>query len=364
MLIAILIIQGKRKIYCTILSFIFISLLDAIIGVFFLLGSGVDIEVWLQTNAPSHLVTLFTVSVLFIFLLIKQRWSGKVQPILQQIPQWMYVAGIVGIYALGFVVIGGQYISLTQFEGKQSVLLLFSMSSIAILIVVVLLGFVVVFYHKRKIEGLLKENIKLTEQRNQYDLLKQEKEKEIKKMLHDMKHHVQILHLFTAKKDYEALEKYLTELQPRVYALNMGLETGHRMTNVIANHFMQKCQEENIKFRWIGVVPVHFTLSDLDMSTIFFNLLSNAYEACIRMKQKNKREIIVEIKSLHSHTMFIVSNAMEGKVQIKNGYLQTSKKNKENHGFGHLNIQEIVEKNHGNLKYQIQENNFLVELFF
>lgn len=57
-------------------------------------------------------------------------------------------------------------------------------------------------------------------------------------------------------------------------------------------------------------------------------------------------------------------NTYQGNITMQNGRPQTSKENKESHGYGTLSMQMIAEKYNGTLTFSTSENTFIVNILF
>ena len=81
-----------------------------------------------------------------------------------------------------------------------------------------------------------------------------------------------------------------------------------------------------------------------DITTLMGNILENAVEAAVKADAPRIRVELIE----HKKEIFIVvSNSAVKRINTKTDFFLTSKKDKENHGFGLKNIVAIVEKYHG-----------------
>ena len=96
----------------------------------------------------------------------------------------------------------------------------------------------------------------------------------------------------------------------------------------------------------------------MDLCTIVSNLLKNAVEAV-----DSGGEIVVHIIRKEKYAQIEISNSCKNTLQVDNtGKIETSKLDKENHGYGISNVKKAVQKNHGEFQYDIEEHRFCVEL--
>ena len=98
----------------------------------------------------------------------------------------------------------------------------------------------------------------------------------------------------------------------------------------------------------------------MDISTILTNLLDNAVSALKNIKRDKK----LNIKIVYRKGMLIISidNTYDGVVLYENGEIVTTKKDKNVHGKGLINIRKTAEKYNGLLKLSHNENVFTSEV--
>ena len=351
---------GKWRLFFAFFSFTCIALVET--SLIFIVGTFLHMD--FQEIVRSHSLSLYSnmsiVLILFI-IWIKKRFHISVASAVRSF-QWEFVGiGLLSILSICIYMATMQYIDVGDFDGIRKVLFIFGVNVVGISFVLMLVTLWLHVYAKKKIAFLLSENQKLEKQRNEYDQLKQANEKEVKKVLHDVKKHLYVLQSFSEKKDYEGLDNYLKEIQPVVYALDMDFFTGHKITDIVANEMRQKCEKEKIDFRWEGIFPAKCVISNLELCVIFSNLLDNAFEACNRMEDTVNKWINVQIKRTENHLLVSIRNSTNHIRFTHEITLQTSKTDNENHGFGFINVQEAIQKYNGQLHYSIEDDVFSVE---
>ena len=102
-------------------------------------------------------------------------------------------------------------------------------------------------------------------------------------------------------------------------------------------------------------------MSDLDVYSLFGNILDNAIEATLHLA-KEKRLIGLNVRSVNNLLYIHAENCFEGKLQFKNGSLMTTKKNINEHGFGILSIKRIAEKYGGETTIYSEDGIFNIDL--
>ena len=87
----------------------------------------------------------------------------------------------------------------------------------------------------------------------------------------------------------------------------------------------------------------------VDLSVLLANFFDNAIEA--EKKLKGEKEIIFDMRAYKGYLIITIKNLVEKKVLDENGLLQTTKEDKQKHGFGMSSMKEIVEKYEGYLSF-------------
>lgn len=107
-------------------------------------------------------------------------------------------------------------------------------------------------------------------------------------------------------------------------------------------------------------IPKELPFEKTDICALFSNALDNAGEACRRLPEA-EREVSVKSRAQKGLFCLEVTNPVAG--EQKNLRLQTSKADKENHGFGLRSMKEVVERNHGAMEIRAEGERFEVFLY-
>ncbi len=198
----------------------------------------------------------------------------------------------------------------------------------------------------------------LEEQIKHYEYLKN-KEKETKKFRHDIMGHLYFLDKLKKEGKNQEFEVYLHDIIGKVEHLGNSMDVGNDIVNAILSKALAEANEKNIKMRVSGYFPNECNISAYHLCTIFFNLLNNAIEAADKAERKeiwivcqgNSKEVVIEIGNY-----FCKENEV-----CKKG-LQTTKEDKEYHGWGLKNVEDSVEACRGVMDIDIKEDRFIVSV--
>ena len=212
----------------------------------------------------------------------------------------------------------------------------------------------------RKIYDLRNENQitnqLLAEKESQYKFAKANMER-LHIIAHDLKHESAIL-----RQGGEEAKKILDNLDKGIENYDSILLTENQTLNVILNEKWLYCQKHAIRLSTI-VDPTAFSrLSTIELYSLFGNLLDNSVEAVMKIKDKSKRAISLNVSHSHGISSIDIRNYFTGFIQIEEGLPQTTKKDSNNHGFGTKSIETIVNKYGGDYSCYIENDVFVVKI--
>ncbi len=180
---------------------------------------------------------------------------------------------------------------------------------------------------------------------------------------HDYHNHIQTMKAHLAMGKLEELENYLNELDMDLTTVDTVIKTGNVMVDAILNSKISVAASKGITVEAKAMVPKELdtSLSEIDICLIIGNLMDNAIEACVKIQQEGQRFIRVYMDILKGQLYIYIMNAT-GDNPKKTGGAYISTKNKENHGFGLMRIDRVVDKYHGYLERQHEEGVFATEI--
>ncbi|WFR60119.1 GHKL domain-containing protein [Anaerocolumna sp. AGMB13025] len=237
---------------------------------------------------------------------------------------------------------------------------------ILILLCLILIN-VLCYYIFVKISAKNKERLKyslmelrLKEQEKNLIGMKQSYE-EIRKLRHDMKNYIECaVTLLHNGKESEA-ENYLSTLMESKISFGTQIVlTKSDAVNAVINSKLAVCKKNNIALHYEITGSIEL-LPELDLSILLANLLDNAIEAS--MKLKEERKISLNIYNERGYIVILISNYIKESVLNKNPHLHTTKKDKLQHGVGSLSIKDIVNKHNGMINIYEKNQYFTVDIW-
>ena len=176
---------------------------------------------------------------------------------------------------------------------------------------------------------------------------------------HDLKHFVRVATERIAMDNEE-----LKELQKTIEDYETIANTGSQTLDYIITEKRFLCQKEGISFTFSVDGKALSFLSQGDLISLFGNLLSNAVEAEMKLKDKDKAYIFLAVSSHSGMTSIHLENYFPEAVVFENGLPITTKKDTRFHGYGGKSIRYIVKKYGGTYANDHEEGIFEVNILF
>lgn len=210
---------------------------------------------------------------------------------------------------------------------------------------------VYIIYEKSEKSSQKLTELELINQKNNIDMhyltLLEKKNEQMNIMVHDYKNHLISINDMCFSPD---VKKYINSMFNDINKYSHIAKTKNKLLDVILNKYTDMCAASNIQFE-INVSTDNLNYIDNhDLSSLFNNILDNAYEAASNSAQKF---IYLEIsRVIDSYHKIIVKNSSDNMPKTHNDKLISTKEHKESHGFGTKSIQKVVNKYHGELQWE------------
>jgi sensor histidine kinase regulating citrate/malate metabolism len=201
--------------------------------------------------------------------------------------------------------------------------------------------------------GILFKNEILNEKLKNYSNIL-EYNKNFNKFKHDINKHLScIKNLYSSNiQNHSSADSYIDSLCNSLNKLDIDFDTGNNVLDVILTDKKRTCDKKNITFNPFLMYNIYNFLDDLDICSIFANILDNAIEACDKIDSTDssspKKTIFLETKLRFNCLIIRCSNSRINKVRYKTkNILFTDKYNSEHHGYGLESISYSVNKYNG-----------------
>ena len=211
----------------------------------------------------------------------------------------------------------------------------------------------------------LEQEMKITQVQNElqyrhYEELEQ-KYRESRKVLHDMKNHLQAVEQLYEGENKEAGDNYVRNLYHMINILGEKYYSSNRMLNIILNEKLSQAQKLGIKVSAeVGDADLS-DIQDIDITTIFANLLDNALEAAVSAADP-WMELNIDI--VQDFRVIRIRNSRGVKPDSP---AQDSNELPLHTSLGHMglgldNVRQTLEKYHGSLEQTETEKEYCINI--
>ncbi len=192
---------------------------------------------------------------------------------------------------------------------------------------------------------------------NQYVQYKQSREsiELINYKYHDLKHQIAFLR---SEEDPAKREAFLNRMEDEIRQYEAQNKTGNKVLDTVLTTKSLYCAKHGITFTCVADGTLLDFMDVMDICSIFGNALDNAIECELKIADKEKRLIHVTVTKQKQFLILRFENYYEEALQYQEGKLVTTKKDKENHGYGLKSIRYTVNKYDGAVSFDTNENWF------
>lgn len=360
--ICALAVEGKRKWVFALIAFLGISCVDTLFSTIAIRTFSVNEEAIYSASVGRVVINVISLVLLMIIAVLlqklyyrKQNTGKKVKSEVQRSNRFYLGLLAIGLLAATWFIMP---ISRLTFEWdritERVIIIMVFVFAIAFLVI----GLLLIFYHRSSnhYQELAKMNQNLLEAKERYYQMMLEKEEETRRFRHDVSSHVTCVKQLLREENVQGARAYLEELGGTLEELRLKHQTGNTLVNAIVNDMCTKYPK--VTLNWEGFLPTETTLSDMDLCTIFSNLLENAFYAASQCTMESA--VDVTVKAVAGALSIIIENDRTGVVEEETGRLLTQKEDKRNHGFGTRNVKDCVAKNDGTVYFEYTETKFRV----
>ena len=342
----------KKEIGFIVLSYVWISIVDMIVGIIYVNIFDIDAEQLMNDFMMVPIVNSCSIVMLIIiyFIRVNKRKKSMEHKLDKNYPI-IIIGGIVLSLYLTYVLL----INMGEFYVEYQKGLAVSAIIISLIYLIIC---VIIMKNQRKNIVLKMENEmnqKLLKVQSEYYDMRLKKETETKRFRHDIKGHIMCIQMLYEQKKYDELGEYLKQMQEYTGDLSYSIVTGNSYIDMILSDLAEEFPDVEIK--WDGKLPA-LSMESMDVCTLFYNLLKNAFEAAGGVADKS---VNFSIKTQKTNMMINVFNRYDTiKEDGKAGYAST--KSEKGHGYGLGNIKRCVDKYSGSYTVTTCDNVFCTEI--
>lgn len=205
--------------------------------------------------------------------------------------------------------------------------------------------------------GLMRKQSKM--QYQYYEMVEQQYQSS-RKMIHDMRNHLQAIEALE-RQDAAQGKEYMKDMHKMLDSFSIVNYTDSRMLNIILNDKAKTAQSKGIEMN-IKIGPVSLKhIRDMDITTIFANLLDNALEAAEQSEGNGFIRLRMDV--FHNFVVMKLQNSMKqdiGTADLKQK--REGKDEKEHMGIGLENVRHTLEKYGGGILTEMTGDVFAVNI--
>ena len=163
---------------------------------------------------------------------------------------------------------------------------------------------------------------------------------------HDLKHQINLLR---SQADAGKSRDYLDKMEHEIKVYETQNKTGNRILDAVLTNKSMVCQKREIELKVIIEGQSLSFMDDMDISALFGNMLDNAIESVVKIKEREKRLIALHVIQDRQFIRIRTENYCEEDIQFQDGLPITTKADKRFHGYGMKSMKKIVEKYGGSV---------------
>lgn len=360
--IAVLFLYAWRICHTSVGSAVFISVLIyflmGVVNIFVISLLAVILEVdylpvMEDENRSFLLVIIHLVQIILfeIILKFKERIFGKA-PDTRQMGTGILLVQIFSILVLAFF----QNI---EYHWTQETIHIINL----VISFLILAGNFVLFFFKtilareRKEKAALQEHNRLAQMqlRNQRDM--GELYENIRMLRHDISSHLTAIFGYIELERYQKARDYIEELRKEMDSLE-PVHTGNVTLDALLGSKGVLARKNSISVELDAAVPPDLWMEETHLAVMLGNLYDNAIDASLKIEDKLKRYIRIEIAYREGNLMICFSNAAKEDAKRDGDVWHTTKERGSEHGFGIRSIDRIVRQYNGFITRELKDNVF------
>lgn len=181
----------------------------------------------------------------------------------------------------------------------------------------------------------------------------------LSKFKHDLKNHMMCMKIMLKNNKFKELDNYFSQLSIDISKVIIKFNTGNIVIDTVLSSKVALANFYKVPVEVEIPNLIEVEIKDFELCAILSNLLDNAIEAS---NKSDESKIKIKISSLFNCMIIIISNKIDENILISNPKLNTTKKDKLNHGIGLSIVDDIVKKYDGTISFYIDNGYFNVNI--
>ena len=175
-----------------------------------------------------------------------------------------------------------------------------------------------------------------------------------KKFRHDIKNLLMVLYSLVETGENDTALEYIEKMNVLCTNTSNKFETGNFVANTLLSAKKTAAEKINTDIQFQGHIPAE--IENVDLVILLSNILDNALDACEQIE--GTKTVLIDSILQKNIWILVVKNPTKKDVKIKCNRIETTKSNKQLHGFGIQNMERVAKKYNGALKFEYKEGQF------
>lgn len=252
---------GDKKFVTIIITYVSLSIIDMALSGGLLFIFKLQVNNIVQNIILDLFINSISVFILIIFVILKRRFKKNIMNSYYSIKPRYIIVVLLGIIACGCYLAPIQMFGISESKSIIQYVMILGGSISGIIFIIVLVAMVIMNDMKNHYRNLSEISERLFEQQKNYYQTLIEKEQYTKRFRHDLNNHIYCLQHLNEQKKYDDLSSYLNEMRANVQELNIDIQTGNEIVNIIVNDIYSKYKTDKISINWKGILPYNMVVS-------------------------------------------------------------------------------------------------------
>lgn len=212
------------------------------------------------------------------------------------------------------------------------------------------------FYVAQMNEKRLEQMLAVYE--HQLDVM-QESQEHIKKLRHDMKHHMIELSAMAEQSENRDMVHYLKQMEDFMLNPAEKVSTGNKDIDGVLNYMLRRADKLLNTVDIDIQIPQQLYSKNFSICAILGNLVDNGVR---ESSSSDEKYLAVSMRMQKDILLILVENSYAGTVVVEENKFKTTQKDTAVHGLGLESVKQVVASCNGDMKIEHTDNRFRVQV--
>lgn len=187
---------------------------------------------------------------------------------------------------------------------------------------------------------------------------------QLKLYRHDMRHYIKVIHACVESQNWDSVNQVLESMNRSLNGYGdsgeLKVYSGDPIIDATLSFFSERAKDENIEFHVYLDNVKNKEIDITEFSVMLSNAIENAYNACIKMPEEEKR--IINVKGLCEKAQYLleITNTYDGTAEFDSKGMPVT--SREGHGYGTRSIESFVQRCKGYLSFDVRDGWFRMRM--